>query len=163
MLYLILVYTFYMICLTRCGMLGMCYAREVAYWAYGMLGMWWCWGCGMFEIWDVQDAGWCRCGMFRMQDDENVGCSWCGMFGVWDVRDLGVACGKLIYKIPRYFSYILTNNKSLTTYESRNDKQIWKCILLPKTYSDRVFQHYQFCCSFAFLNNLDIYWNLVEI
>ena len=128
-----------------------------------------CWGCD-----DAGDVECSRFGMFRMLDDVDVGCSGCRMMRMWDVRDVeclgcgmfgiwGVACGKLIYKIPRYFSYILTNNKSLTTYESRNDKQIWKCSLLPKTYSDRVFQHYQFCCSFAFLNNLDIYWNLVEI
>ena len=71
-----------MICLTRCGMLGMCYAREVAYWAYEMLGMWWCWGCGMFEMWDVQDAGWWECGMFVMWNVWGVGCSG---FGVWHV------------------------------------------------------------------------------
>ena len=89
-----------------------------------------CWGCG-----DAGDVECSRFGMFRMLDDVDVGCSGCRMMRMWDVRDVeclgcgmfgiwGVACGKLIYKIPRYFSYILTNNKSLTTYESRNDKQI---------------------------------------
>ena len=39
-----------------------------------------CLGCGMFGMWDVQDAGCSGCGMFGMWDVE------CGMFtGMWDV------------------------------------------------------------------------------
>ena len=78
MLFLIPVYSCSMICLTRCSIFGMRYAREVAYWGCGMLGMWdvgdvGCWGCGMFGMWDVRD----------------VGCSGCGMFEMWDVHDVG--------------------------------------------------------------------------
>ena len=54
-----------MIFLTRRNMLGMRYAREVAYWGCGMLGM--------FRMWNVGD----------------VGCWGCGMLGMWDVRDVG--------------------------------------------------------------------------
>ena len=70
MLFLIQVYSCYMIFLTRRNMLGMRYTREVAYW-----------GCGMLGMWDVGDVGCWECGMFGMWD---VGC------GMWDVcRDVG--------------------------------------------------------------------------
>ena len=67
-LFLIAVYSCYMICLTECSMFGMRYAREVAYWGYGMLGMW-----------DIGDVGCLGCGMFGIWDDRDVGC------GMWDV------------------------------------------------------------------------------
>ena len=103
-MFLISVYSCYMICLTRCGMFGMWYARQVTYWECGMLGCWECgmWdvqdvGCsgyGMFGMWDVRDVGCSRCGMFGMWDVRDVGCSGCGMFGMWDVRDVGCSrCG----------------------------------------------------------------------
>ena len=84
-LFLIPVYSCYMICLTRCNMLGMRYAREVTYWGCGMLGMWnvqdvGCSGGVMFGRWDVWEVGCSGCGMFGMGD---VGC---GMFaGMWGV------------------------------------------------------------------------------
>ena len=85
MLFLIQVYSCYMIFLTRRNMLGMRYAREVAYWGCGMLGM--------FRIWNVGDVGCWGCGMLGMWDAGNVGCSGCGMWdvgcgmfaGMWDV------------------------------------------------------------------------------
>ena len=65
----------------------------------------------------------------------------------------------------------LTRNQSLIACNSHNDKLVWKSIHLPKPCSDRVFcsrfrtnsllpeiwsKHWQLCCSFALLNNLDI-------
>ena len=103
-LFLILVYSCYMICLTRCNMFGMCYAREVVYWGCGMLGMleMWdvgdegCWGCPMLEMCDVGDVGFgdvgcLGCGMFGMWDVGDVGCWRCGIIGMWDV-----GCGMFV-------------------------------------------------------------------
>ena len=90
MLYMLsYVYTCYMVYLTICGMLGMWYAREVTYWACGMLEMCGCWGfrmlrIGMLGMWHVQDVGCCGCGMLGMWR-----CSRCGMLGIWDVRYVG--------------------------------------------------------------------------
>ena len=102
-LFLILVYSCYMICLTRCDMFERSYAREVAYWECGMwdiqdVG---CWGCGMLGMWDVGDVGCSRCGTLGMWDVQDVGCAGCGMCRMWNVRDVGcLGCGMLIYKIP---------------------------------------------------------------
>ena len=76
------VYTCYMICVMWCEMLGMSYAKEVAYWACAMLGMWGCLGCGILEIWDVQDAGWWGWGMFGMLELGDVGYLGCGILGM---------------------------------------------------------------------------------
>ena len=98
-LFLIPVYSCYMICLTRCNMLGMRYAREVTYWGCGMLGMWdvqdvGCSGCGMFGMWDVREVGCWGCGMFGRWDVWEVGCSGGVMFGRWDVQEVGCSgCG----------------------------------------------------------------------
>ena len=96
-------YLYYMICLTRCAMLGTWYVREKTNWACGMLRMWtcwdvgyWgcgilgmlgvgdsaCWGCGMLEMWDIGNMG-----ILRMWDAAHVGCFRCGMVGMWDIRD----------------------------------------------------------------------------
>ena len=115
-LFLIPIYSCYMICLTRCSMFEMRYAREVAYWGCGMLGMWdggdvecsacrmfgmWdvrdmgCWGCGMSGMWDVWDPGCWGCGMLGMWDVGDVWCPGCGMFGMWDIRDVrDVECSR---------------------------------------------------------------------
>ena len=94
-LYLISVYTCYMVCLTRCGMLEMWYARSgiLSMWEVGdvwMLGMWdignrGCWEFVMLGVWDVKDVGYWGCGMFGMWDVRDVafrdvGCLGCGMF-----------------------------------------------------------------------------------
>ena len=85
--------TSYMICLTRYGMLGMWYAREVTYWACGMFETWGCWGCGIFGMWVVPDVGCWECWLFKvrmfgMWDVLDVGCFGCGMFGMWDIQDV---------------------------------------------------------------------------
>ena len=87
-LYPIPIYTCYMVCL-RCGMLEMWYAKEVAYWACGMLGMCGFHGCGILTTWDVRDVGFWERGMFEMWDVWDVECSGCGKLGMWDVRDVG--------------------------------------------------------------------------
>ena len=78
-MFLIPVYSCYMICLTRYDMFGMWHATEVAYWECVM------WdvrdvGCGMLGMWDVGDVGCAGCWMFEMWD-----------FGMWDIWDVG--CG----------------------------------------------------------------------
>ena len=47
-------------------------------------------------MWEVQDVGYARCGMFEMWNVQNVGCLGCGM---WDVGCL-LGYGMLIYKMP---------------------------------------------------------------
>ena len=42
-----------------------------------------CFGCGMFGMWNVRDAGCLRFGMFEMWDVWDVGCGMCA--GMWDV------------------------------------------------------------------------------
>ena len=41
-----------------------------------------CWGCGMSEMRDVRDEGYCGRGMFMMWDVGAVGCWGCGMFTI---------------------------------------------------------------------------------
>ena len=72
------------------GILGMWYAREVAYWV-----------CGMLVICDIGDVGYWRygclgCGMWDVLDVE---CPGCEMPGMCDVGCLS-ECGILIYKMP---------------------------------------------------------------
>ena len=69
--------------------LGMCYAREVLYWACGILIPWGCWRCGM-----LGELGYSWCWMTWMWDVRDVriwwlGCSVCGMFGMWNVGSVG--------------------------------------------------------------------------
>ena len=97
-LFLIPVYSCYMICLTECSMFGMRYAREVAYWGYGMLGMW-----------DIGDVGCWRCGMLGMWDVGDVGCWGCGMLGMrnvqdWDVRNMGCGMWDVCRDVERWFT-----------------------------------------------------------
>ena len=109
------VYLCYMICLKRCGMLGMWYAREVALlWRCcgcgGILGMWdvedlRCWGCWMLGMWDVRDVRCSGRGIFGMWDVWDVECLGCGMFGILDVWAVGCSgCGMFIYKMLLYNS-----------------------------------------------------------
>ena len=90
------VYSCYMICLMRSGMLGMWYAREEAHWACGMMEMGdagdvGCWEFGMLGIWDVGDVRYSWYGMYSMWNVRDVRCLGCGMFGMWNVWDVG--CG----------------------------------------------------------------------
>ena len=133
-MFLIPVYSCYMICLTRCNMVGTRYAREVAYWGCGMLGMW---DVGdMFGKWDVPDVGCSGCGMFGMWDVRHVGCSACGMFGMWDVRHVGCSrcgmwdvgclpgCGMLIYKMPNQSMQNAANEFRFKEQDNRNAEMI---------------------------------------
>ena len=81
----------YIICLTRCDMFGMWYAREGAHWE-----------CGMWDARDVECSG---CGMFGMWDVQNVECLGCGMFGMWDVLDVGCSgCGMWVVDLQNVVS-----------------------------------------------------------
>ena len=115
------VYLCYMICLKRCGMLGMWYAREVALlwrcwgcggilgmwdvedlgcWGFGMLGRWGWSRCEMFGTWNIWDVGCLGRGMFGMWNVRYIGCLDCGMFGMWDVwRDVGFLFTKCFFTI----------------------------------------------------------------